>query len=114
MRVTWEGAPRGARVTVGGNPVPPGATAVTVPRSWTPVAVVVSAAGFEPFRGSVVPTEDRVVRVRMRRLGAGPVGGRDAGAAASAAGGADAGRPEARVIPGRLGTTVVDDPEGPR
>jgi hypothetical protein len=111
VRVIFEGAPQGARVTVGGNSVD-GMTA-TVPRSSTAIAVAVSAAGFETFRESVVPSEDRVVRVRMRRTGTVATASRDAGSASTGAGTADAGRSEARTIGGRLGTTVVDDPENP-
>jgi hypothetical protein len=85
----------------------------TVPRSSTAIVVTVSAEGFERFRDSVVPSEHRVVRVRMRRTGTVATATRDAGGTPTGAGPTDTGRAEARTIGGRLGTMVVDDPENP-
>jgi serine/threonine-protein kinase len=64
VSVTFEGVPEGAVLRVSGHAVT--GTAVHLPPSDSFVPFEVEAPGFETYRGSVLPTEDRVVRVVMR------------------------------------------------
>jgi tRNA A-37 threonylcarbamoyl transferase component Bud32 len=100
--ITFANVPPGATIRLGDATVE-GTSAVRL-RSPEPLAVVVTLRGYETFRTTVVPSDDRTVDVRMTRRTAGNLPRTDAGAPVR-----DAGAADARRVEGRLGTSVVDD-----
>lgn len=62
---TFMGIPPNARLVVGGVPIY-GSNTAFVPRSNAPVAVEVSAPGFDPLRFTVLPNENHTVPVQLR------------------------------------------------
>jgi len=104
VKISLVGVPEGATVRVGEETLD--GTETSVPRSAETTRVSVALHGYETFRTEIVPSEDRVVQVRLRRAGADP---RVAAPAERDAGTADAGREDVRTVSGRLGTTLIDE-----
>jgi hypothetical protein len=70
VTVVLEGVPEGARARMDGQQVPlaVGTHRVRVPRATAALTWVVSAPGRRPQTVRVVPSEDRTVQIRLRRL----------------------------------------------
>jgi serine/threonine protein kinase len=65
VTLTFVGLPANARLIVGGVPIY-GSNTAFVPRSNTPIAVEITAPGFDPIHLSLLPNENHTVPVQLR------------------------------------------------
>jgi eukaryotic-like serine/threonine-protein kinase len=72
VKLTLRGAPAGARVSIGGNPVGEAPGPIAVPFGEAPLQLRVTAAGHAPQTLSITPQRDQTVDVKLDKRAARP------------------------------------------
>jgi len=75
VALTVRGAPRGARIAVGGKRLGDAPGPVNLPFSEAPVTATITAAGYEPASVVVVPNRALEATVKLKKRSAGPAPG---------------------------------------